>query len=72
MKRLIIIHNTLPEINILKESINGIVYYNLELPDYRNDNLICSGIVCESWSNKQKGFKWIKNVRTNKINRINL
>ena len=57
---------------INKESINEIVYYNLELPDYRNDNLVCSGIVCESWSNKQKGFKWIKNVRTNKINRINL
>ena len=55
-----------------KENINGIVYYNLELPDYRNDNLVCSGMVCESWSNKQKGFKWIKNVRTNKINRINL
>jgi hypothetical protein len=40
-----------------------ITYYNLELPEYKH-NLICSGITCESWSNKTTNFKWAKDYNT--------
>ena len=40
-----------------------ITYYNLELPDYKH-NLVCSGIICESWSNKKTNFKWAKDYNT--------
>ena len=40
-----------------------ITYYNLELPDYKH-NLVCSGITCESWSNKKTNFKWAKDYNT--------
>ena len=40
-----------PKNTLFKKSWNKseIVYYHIELPNYKTDNVICNGVVMESW-----------------------
>ena len=44
-----------------------ITYYNLKLPDHNKHNLVCSGIVCESWNDfsDNKHSMWVKDRKHN-------
>ena len=44
-----------------------ITYYNLKLPDHNKHNLVCSGIVCESWNDysDNKYTIWVKDKKQN-------